>query len=102
MLLIRHPGHDDGRGVPGGAADVGEPPAAAAARQAREETGADVRLPRRADVPGGPGHEISYPSGDRTACLTAGGEARIISGSPASGDGELSEPAWFTSDSCQA
>jgi 8-oxo-dGTP pyrophosphatase MutT (NUDIX family) len=51
MLLIRHPGHDDGRGIPGGAADVGEPPAAAAARQAREETGADVRLPRRADGP---------------------------------------------------
>ena len=47
-------------------------------------------------MPGGPGHEIRYPSGDRTVYLTAGGEARIISGSPAPGDGELSELAWFT------
>jgi hypothetical protein len=33
-LPARHAGHDDGRDVPGGAVDAGEPPAAAAARNA--------------------------------------------------------------------
>jgi 8-oxo-dGTP pyrophosphatase MutT (NUDIX family) len=95
VLLVRLPGHDDGWGVPGGAVDVGDPPAAAAAREAREETGADVGLVRLADVPGGPGYEVSYPGGDRTVYVSAVCEARIISGSPASGDGKLSELAWF-------
>jgi hypothetical protein len=48
------------------------------------------------DVLGGPDYEISYPNGDRTAYVTAVYEARIINGSPAPGDGELSELAWFT------
>ena len=96
VLLVRHAGHDDGWGVPGGAVDIGEPTAAAAVREAREEISADIQLVRLADVPGGPDYEVSYPSGDRTAYVTAVYEARIISGSPAPGDGELSELAWFT------
>ena len=43
----------------------------------------------------GPEHEVSYPKGHRTGFVTAIYKARIISGSPASGNGELSEPAWF-------
>jgi len=96
LLLVRHAGHDDGWGVLGGAVDVGESPAAAAAREAREEISADVQLLRLVDVLGGPDREISYPNGDRTAYVTAVYEARIINGSPAPGDGELSELAWFT------
>ena len=96
VLLVRHAGHDDGWGVLGGAVDVGEPPAAAAVREAREEISADVQLVRLVDVLGGPDYEVSYPNGDRTAYVTAVYEARIISGSPAVGDGELSELAWFT------
>lgn len=96
VLLVRHAGHDDGWGVLGGAVDVGESPAAAAVREAREEITADVRLVRLVDVLGGPDYEVSYPNGDRTAYVTAVYEARIINGSPAPGDGELSELAWFT------
>lgn len=55
-----------------------------------------VELVRLADVLGGPDYEVSYPDGDRTAYVTGIYEARIISGSPAPGDGELSELAWFT------
>ncbi len=51
---------------------------------------------RLVDVLGGPDYEVSYPNGDRTAYVTAVYEARIIRGSPAPGDGELSELAWFT------
>jgi ADP-ribose pyrophosphatase YjhB (NUDIX family) len=76
--------------------DAGESPAAAAVREAREEISADVQLVRLVDVLGGPDFEVSYPNGDRTAYVTAVYEARIIAGSPASGDGELSELAWFT------
>ena len=96
VLLVRHAGHEDGWGVLGGAVDVGESPAAAAVREAREEIRADIQLVRLVDVLGGPDYEISYPNGDRTAYVTAVYEARIISGSPAPGDGELSEVAWFT------
>ena len=96
VLLVRHAGHDDGWGVLGGAVEMGEPPAAAAVRETREETGADVELVRLLDVLGGPDYEVIYPTGDRTAYVTAVYEARIIRGSPAPGDGELSELAWFT------
>ena len=95
MLLVRHAGHDDGWGVLGGAVDVGESPAAAAVREAREEIRADVRLVRLVDVLGGPDYEVSYPNRDRTAYITAVYEAHMIRGSPAPGDGELSELAWF-------
>ena len=98
VLLVRHAGHDDGRGVLGGAVDVGESPPAAAVREAREEISADVQLVRLVDVLGGPDYEVSYPNGDRTAYVTAVYvyEARVIRGSTAPGDGKLSELAWFT------
>ena len=57
---------------------------------AREEISADVQMVRLVDVLGGPDFEVSYPNGDRTAYVTAVYEARIITGSPAPGDGELS------------
>lgn len=95
LLLVRHSGHDDGWGVLGGAVDVGESPAGAAVREAREEIGVGVRLVRLLDVLGGPDYEISYPNGDRAAYVTAVYEARIIEGSPSPNDGELSEIAWF-------
>jgi ADP-ribose pyrophosphatase YjhB (NUDIX family) len=96
VLLVRHAGHDDGWSVLGGAVDVGESPAAAAVREAREEISADIRLVRLVDVLGGPDYEVSYPNGDRTAYVTAVYEARIVKGSAVPGDGELSELAWFT------
>ena len=102
VLLVRHAGHDDGWGALGGAVEPGESPAAAAAREAREEVSADVEVVRLLDVLGGPDYEVSYPNGDRTAYVTAVYEARIISGSPAPGDGELSEAAWFTPDEVAA
>jgi ADP-ribose pyrophosphatase YjhB (NUDIX family) len=102
VLLVRHAGHDDGWGTLGGAVEPGESPATAAAREAREEMTADVELLRLLDVLGGPDYEVSYPNGDRTAYVTAVYEARVVSGSPAPGDGELSEVAWFTPDELRA
>jgi 8-oxo-dGTP pyrophosphatase MutT (NUDIX family) len=95
VLLVRHAAHDDGWGILGGAVEPGESPAAAAVREAREETGVDVRLTRLLDVLGGPDYEVSYPNGDRVAYVTAVYEATVVTGSPAVNDGELSELAWF-------
>jgi 8-oxo-dGTP pyrophosphatase MutT (NUDIX family) len=102
MLLARHTGHGDDWGILGGAVDVGESPAGAAAREAREEISADIQLIRLVDVLGGPEYEVIYPNGDRVAYVTAVYEARIMSGSPAPGDGELSELGWFAPEELPA
>jgi len=75
---------------------MAEPPAAAAVRESWKETGADVELVRLLKLLGGPDYEVTYSNGDRTVYLAAVHEARIIGGSLAPGDGELSEVAWFT------
>ena len=95
LLLVRHAGHGDAWAVLGGAVEVGETPAEAAVREAREEIGVEVRLLRLLDVLGGPDYEVSYPNGDRAAYVTAAYEAAIIDGSPAVSDDELSHLAWF-------
>ena len=95
LLLVRHAGHDDGWGVLGGAVEVGESPAEAAVREAREEIGVDIRLVRLLDVLGGADYQVNYPNGDRTAYVTAVYQATIINGSPAVSDDELTDVAWF-------
>lgn len=95
LLLVRHAGHGDSWSVLGGAVDVGESPAEAAVREAREEIGATVALTGLAGVLGGRDYEITYPNGDRAAYVTAVYEARIVDGVPTAGDGELSGFAWF-------
>jgi ADP-ribose pyrophosphatase YjhB (NUDIX family) len=102
ILLVREAGQDDGWGTVGGAVEPGESPAAAAVREAREEIGADIELTRLVDVVGGPDYEVTYPNGDRVAYVAAVYEARIVDGSPAPGDGEISELAWFAPDELPA
>ena len=96
VLLVRHAGHHDGWAVLGGAVEIGESPAEAAIREAREEIGADIRLTRLLDVLGGPDYEVTYPNGDRTAYVTAAYEAEIVDGIPVADHDELSDVAWFT------
>jgi 8-oxo-dGTP pyrophosphatase MutT (NUDIX family) len=96
VMLVRHTGHHDGWAVLGGAVEVGESPAEAAIREAREEIGIEIRLRRLLDVLGGRDYEVTYPNGDRAAYVTAVYEAEIVSGVPAPADGELSDLAWFS------
>jgi ADP-ribose pyrophosphatase YjhB (NUDIX family) len=96
LLLVQETGHEDGWHIMGGAVDMGESPAEAAVREAREEMGVGVRLVRLLDVVGGPDFEVHYPNGDRVAYVSAVYEVEIIDGTPAPADGELSEVAWFT------
>jgi ADP-ribose pyrophosphatase YjhB (NUDIX family) len=96
LLLVRHAGHHDGWGTVGGAVEIGESPADAAVREAREEIGTEIRLVRLLDVLGGPDYEVTYPNGDRTAYVTSVFEAEIISGVPGADGDELSDVAWFS------
>ena len=98
VLLVRHAGHGDEWGTVGGAVEPGESPASAAIREAREEISAGIELVRLLDVLGGPDYEVRYPNGDLAAYVTAVYEARITTGPPVPGDGELSEVAWFARD----
>ncbi|HEY2519052.1 MAG TPA: NUDIX domain-containing protein [Streptosporangiaceae bacterium] len=96
VLLVRHAGHDDGWGVLGGAVEIGESPAQAAVREAREEIGVPVRLRGLIAALGGPDFEVTYPNGDRAAYVTSVYDAKIVSGTPRPADGELSEVGWFS------
>jgi ADP-ribose pyrophosphatase YjhB (NUDIX family) len=96
VLLVRHAGHDDGWGVLGGAVEIGESPAEAAVREAREEIGVPVRLRGLVAALGGQDFEVTYPNGDRAAYVTTVYEAEIIDGVPRPADGELSEVGWFS------
>ena len=97
LLLVRHAGHHDGWAALGGAVEVGESPADAAIREAREEIGAEVRLTRLLDVLGGPDYQVTYPNGDLAAYVTAVYEAKIVDGLPSVTDhDELSDMAWFS------
>ena len=99
LLLVRHAGHHDGWAVLGGAVGIGESPAQAAVREAREEIGVDIRLLRLRDVLGGPEYEVTYPHGDRTAYVTAVYDAEVASGGiPAPDNDEVSDVAWFACD----
>lgn len=102
LLLVQEAGHDDGWHILGGAVDIGESPAEAAVREAREEIGVGVRLLRLVGVVGGPEYEVLYPNGDRVAYVSAVYEAQITEGSPAPSDGELSEVGWFEPAELQA
>jgi ADP-ribose pyrophosphatase YjhB (NUDIX family) len=77
LLLVRHAGHHDGWAVLGGAVEIGESPAQAAVREAREEIGVDIRLLRLRDVLGGPEYEVTY------------------GGIPSPDHDEVSDVAWF-------
>jgi len=95
VLLVKR--SDNGAWTPvTGIVDPGEEPAVAAAREAREEAGVEVRVDRLARV--GVTDEVTYPNGDRSvyldltfACTWVSGEARV-------GDDESVDVRWCAPD----
>jgi ADP-ribose pyrophosphatase YjhB (NUDIX family) len=96
LLLGRHTEAGGAWATVGGAVEIGEAPASAARREAREEIGVDVRLTRLVDVLGGPEFEIVYRNGDRSAYVTAVYEAEIAGGVPVPDAEEMTALGWFT------
>ncbi len=94
LLLVRHA--DGGQwGIVGGAVEIGESPAEAAVREAREEIGVEVHLDRLLGVHGGPGYQVTYGNGDQVAYVTATFQATIPSGSPEPDGEEVVAAEWF-------
>jgi len=97
LLLVRSSDFAQWQTV-GGAIEVGESPAAAAKREAREEIGVDVVITRLIDCVGGPDFRATYPNGDEVAYVSMVYEARIENGVPRPDMDEVTEIAWFADD----
>lgn len=95
LLLVRNAETGEWQTV-GGAIDPGESPAEAAVREAREETGLEVRLVRLVGVYGGPSFVLRYPNGDLCDYVTCAFEARVAGGVEQADGEETSELGWFT------
>lgn len=95
VLLVRL--SDTGRwALPGGSIEPGELPANAAVREMWEESGIIVELVRVLGVFGGPGAQIEYPNGDRTAYVATIWQGRQTGGRPEPRDGEATEVRYFS------
>jgi 8-oxo-dGTP diphosphatase len=94
LLVQRRGSHGAGTwSPPGGYLDFGEEPAVCAAREAREETGVEVRSPRFVGVT----NDVFGDEGRHFVTLWfeleyAGGEAAVTAAD------ELSEVRWFSHD----
>jgi len=94
LLLVRLA--DDGRWATiGGVIEPGEVPDDGARREAVEEAGVVVELRGLLAVVGGPGYEITYPNGDRTADVSAVDDAAVTAGVPHPDHDETTEVGWF-------
>lgn len=93
ILLIRR--SDNGNyALPGGAMELGESLAAAAVREAKEETGYDVKVTGVVGIYTNPGHVVEYTSnGEVRQEFTVVLSASIIGGAPTVND-EATEVTW--------
>lgn len=96
LLLMRSA--DTGRWQTiGGMIDPDEAPADAARREAKEESGLDVRIDGLRGAFGGPGYRVDYPNGDRCSYVSIAFEASVEPGRSGAleGDDEVAELRWF-------
>jgi ADP-ribose pyrophosphatase YjhB (NUDIX family) len=97
LLLVRQ--SDTGTWATiGGSIEPGEAPEDAARREALEEAGVAVSLRGIVGVVGGPGFEVVYPNGDRTAYVSVVYDAVVTGGTPVPDQDETTEAAWFATE----
>jgi len=99
LLLVRR--RDNGQWSPvTGIIDPGEEPAVAAAREAMEETGVEIRVDRLASVGSGSpsGSLVSYPNGDSARYLDLTFACTWLSGEPYVADDESLDARWWPID----
>lgn len=94
LLLVRD--RDTGQWqTVGGAMDPGEEPAAAAVREAYEETGLVVEPTRILGVHGGPRFRLTYPNGDVVEYVGISFAARVVGGTERPCHDEVDRLGWF-------
>lgn len=81
----------------GGMIDPDEAPRDAAVREAKEESGLDVRLVGLRDAVGGPGYRVHYPNDDLCSYVSVVYDAEVVGGE-LGGDDEVAELGWFALD----
>ncbi len=97
--VLLHRAADDGKWhTIGGAIDPGEEPAAAAIREAKEETNLDIRVERIVSVYAGPSQ--TYANGDEVDYFSVALACRVIDAAAEmfTADGEALELRWFPPD----
>jgi len=97
-ILLQHRSDNGLWGIPGGALDPGEDPAAGIIREVREETGLDVVPERLIGVYGGPDHISRYPNGDIVAFTSICFACRVTGGTLNVDDDESLDLRWFAPD----
>lgn len=97
-VLLQHRTDSHRWGLPGGAVDPGEEPAAAVIREVYEETGLRVIPERIVGVYGGKTNCITYPNGDQVAITSITFACRVAGGSLTINDDESFELRWFPPD----
>lgn len=93
LLMARHAGSGLW-GTPGGAVDPHESPAAAVAREVREETSLIVSPGKVLGAWGGPDFFVTYSNGDQCSYVMIAIECRIIGGEMCPDDDEIEELRW--------
>ena len=95
LLLVRR--SDNGNWSPvTGIMDPGEEPSACAVREAREETGVEIRVDRLAAVTSG--IEVTHVNGDRAIYLDLAFACSWVSGEPNVADDESTDVRWWPID----
>src|SRR5688500_6029651 len=95
LLLVRQV-DGDVWSTPGGVIEPDESPAAAAVREAWEETGLQVRPDRLAGTYGGPDCVVRYPNGDECQYVIIAFDCSIVSGAPRPDQNETLEVRFFS------
>ncbi len=95
LLLVRR--SDNGTWTPvTGIMDPGEEPATSAVREAREETGVEIRVDRLSAVTSG--IEVTHVNGDRAVYLDLAFACSWVSGEPYVADDESIDVRWWPID----
>lgn len=82
----------------GGVVDPDESPEDAAVREAREESGAEVRILGLRAALGGADYRVQYPNGDLCSYVSIVYDAEIVGGRLGDGDDEVAELRWWPAE----
>lgn len=97
-ILFGRKHHEEMWGLVAGAIELGETPAGAMVREAKEETGLEIRPERIIGVYGGEERRYTYSNGHQVEYLTIVFECSVVGGKLDDSNEEMGELAFFPED----